>query len=422
MKPRVAACSFVLFFQVLLIFFTSSSPIVHGALSSTSGSYADQNKTNVVSRESEQWRRAVSEMREKKISLKGFYHTSSWAPYWKDVLIEQLHLMDGKRIPKKWSTLLNNNPSNITDMSISHMMQTKVALLAEVDELYLNVAGPTSRDLTIIKKFVESLNLKYHQNIHFNWNQTADRGAYHHAKNSKNEQVVKSMETNPFISEGESSTIMTLHNYCKNEVANNRKAFVFYLHSKGGCCVRGKPKHSYNVEPVASWREGMNTFNIEFPSICLRALLSGYSSCGMEYQDAHHSGNFWWANCEHIASLPELVDRFDAWKSEFFLYRISPHHHINHLYGENCGYSTYKCIGVNHYDHECPRSVYRNKIMKYVSQYELPPNDVATISRKLEWVQKNCGEIRKIPYEKQEWWNIPEKFPLRRKTSQDGSV
>ena len=28
----------------------------------------------------------------------------------------------------------------------------------------------------------------------------------------------------------------------------------------------------------------MNTFNIEFPSICLRAMLDGYSACGMEYQ------------------------------------------------------------------------------------------------------------------------------------------
>jgi hypothetical protein len=104
-----------------------------------------------------------------------------------------------------------------------------------------------------------------------------------------------------------------------NEVANKRKAYIYYIHSKGGCCVRGEKKVSYNVEPVgktnellhfwcwyvvhsyvnnvlyiyiyvyiymyiyqfyiflytASWREGMNTFNLEFPSICLRALLAG---------------------------------------------------------------------------------------------------------------------------------------------------
>ena len=45
-----------------------------------------------------------------------------------------------------------------------------------------------------------------------------------------------------------------------------------------------------NKPAVASWREVMNTFNIEFPSICMRALNDGYSTCGMEYQEAHYSG------------------------------------------------------------------------------------------------------------------------------------
>ena len=42
------------------------------------------------------------------------------------------------------------------------------------------------------------------------------------------------------ISEGESSTIMTLQKYCKNEVSQGRKAYIYYLHSKGGCCIRGE--------------------------------------------------------------------------------------------------------------------------------------------------------------------------------------
>lgn len=47
--------------------------------------------------------------------------------------------------------------------------------------------------------------------------------------------------------------------------------------------------------PEASWREGMNTFNLEFPSICARAIIRhGYSACGVENQDAHYSGNFWY--------------------------------------------------------------------------------------------------------------------------------
>lgn len=128
-----------------------------------------------------------------------------------------------------------------------------------------------------------------------------------------------------------------------------------------------------------------------------------------------------WANCEHIAALPPLADRFDAWKSEFFVLVISRHHHLNTAFGENCGYSTYKCIGVNHYDHECPRTVYRNKILKYVSKYEMPTNDVATISKNFDWVQKNCAELRKVPYSQQVWWENgqTEKFPLKMKQTQN---
>jgi len=58
--------------------------------------------------------------------------------------------------------------------------------------------------------------------------------------------------------------------------------------SKSGCCY--KDFGSKEKNPRASWREEMNAFNIEFPSICLRALLEGYNTCGVENQDAHYSG------------------------------------------------------------------------------------------------------------------------------------
>jgi len=65
-----------------------------------------------------------------------------------------------------------------------------------------------------------------------------------------------------------------------------------YIHnnnnSKSGCCY--KDFGSKEKNPRASWREEMNAFNIEFPSICLRALLEGYNTCGVENQDAHYSG------------------------------------------------------------------------------------------------------------------------------------
>lgn len=123
-------------------------------------------------------------------------------------------------------------------------------------------------------------------------------------------------------------------------------------------------------------------------------------------------GNFWWANCEHIAALPMLQNRFDAWESEFFLYgilrrnrtggRVGP---INRLLGENCGYDTHRCLGVNLYNDECPRATYRDNIIQYVSDYDLPPNDVATVSKNnFSWVAEHCVDLRKTPYESQQWF------------------
>ena len=50
--------------------------------------------------------------------------------------------------------------------------------------------------------------------------------------------------------------------------------FLFAL--LGACCVRPNPKDPNKKHqekrslPVASWREIMNTFTLEFPSICAR--------------------------------------------------------------------------------------------------------------------------------------------------------
>lgn len=124
-------------------------------------------------------------------------------------------------------------------------------------------------------------------------------------------------------SEGEVSTLNRLHQHCRKQVTEfpDRKSYVYYFHNKGACCMRNS-KDPGDLA-VVSWREVMNTFILEFPSICIRALQRGYVSCGVDYQDAHYSGNFWWADCHHVAALPPLNDRFDAYAAEFFIFNVA---------------------------------------------------------------------------------------------------
>jgi hypothetical protein len=71
---------------------------------------------------------------------------------------------------------------------------------------------------------------------------------------------------------------------------------------------------------------------------------------------------------------------------------------------------------VNHYDHECPRSTYRNKLLSYVENKALPVNQVATagpavpkgdakaLRRHKKWVAETCGKLREKNYEEQSFW------------------
>lgn len=135
------------------------------------------------------------------------------------------------------------------------------------------------------------------------------------------------------------------------------------------------------------------------------------------------SGNFWWANCDHVAALPSLPHRFDAYAVEYFIFNVSHHFMEKLTFGQNCGYSTYKCKGVNHYDQECPAERYKPLLLRYVSEIELPGNAVASISRSTDWVKSNCGGFRdtagsggrggKGGYVNQPGWDHHEQFPIR---------
>lgn len=392
--------------------------------------------------ELQQWGKAVDVMRSRDIGLQVFYHTSTWQQNWRRIIEEQLLLLEGKRTQHFIDANSPNGgpPNNHTNkfshrfgLGVKEMIQmtsqltgsnwdqtgggaglvwnknTWASVLKEAEGLSVTVAGKNADDIKPIKETIEALTLSFKDKISIHFNRTADRGSWVHG----NEKTRKELWKDPTLSEGECATFDRMHDFCSKRKEMGKRTFVLYFHSKGGCCVRdlNSAKNPRPV-PVASWREGMNTFNIEFPSICLRALLNGHVACGMEYQDAHFSGNFFWADCDHVASLPKLWNRFDPWSAEFFIFNVSKHGHLNMRFGENCGYSTYNCIGVDHYQHECPRERYRAKLNQYVSSFQLPPNTKSTVNSSFEWVSKHCGALTKIPYVKREFFNDAGKFPF----------
>lgn len=314
--------------------------------------------------ESHRFREVVRRLRDLKVRLKGFYHTSAWRGEWRAVMSEQLQLLDGKR--EQLNGLFDRERA--TSDGIEWGRRPWTSLLEHSEELHVTVASSKPSDLDLISSFIGGLDLTHKERLKFVFNETLPRGSF--GKLSPQERD-KLMERRSDLSEGESATFLALYDYCTVEEKAGRKSFVYYFHTKGACCTRKTEK--LGARCVTTWREAMNAFALEFPSICLRALLDGYDSCGMENQEGTYSGNFWYANCDAVANLLPLSNRFDAYKVEYGIFQYTTDARKNEEHSYKCGYSTYNCY-VNHYEKECPRSSYIHKLTQYGAQYELPPN------------------------------------------------
>jgi len=338
--------------------------------------------------------------------IEGFYHTSKWQQHWQSVIFEQLALLDGKRkLPHKQkegsSTIANllkltspNHDPKHADYYLNQtlpyaaydwdMTTSYTSLLNVTHNLHINIVGEKQEDYTTIKNFIQQLPLDSKDKIIYGYNQTIGRWAY----NSFNDQKKKEYDAKTDLSTGEYSTITQLYQYCRKKHEKKEKAIVYYLHNKGTCCMKDTLKYDHSV-PVANWREYMNTVNLEFPSICLRAILTKkYLACGAENQDGHYSGNYWWADCDHVAQLQPLRFKYDFGESEYFVLRGAEEFGTLRNFGFKCGYSIYNC-GVNLYDNECPRWKYRNNVLLKSIPGKLLPNNVY---KKDDWTGK-CREL-----------------------------
>jgi hypothetical protein len=132
----------------------------------------------------------------------------------------------------------------------------------------------------------------------------------------------------------ESLTLGALRSFCLQQVEHgNRDALVYYLHSKGvtrwrsadeakrylllrSCCFARFPLTNFlrSMPPrVLDWRQFMEHALFEKPQSCIDALLhQGAKVCGVNFRPdplPHYQGNFWWARCDFVATLPEPMPR-----------------------------------------------------------------------------------------------------------------
>lgn len=271
------------------------------------------------------------------ISVHGFYHVSTWKPYWWEVVAEQLTILD--------------------------------KALLDVAPVLVNVVGSKEGgDLRSVQARVARHPLGRRDMLSWGFNATVARYSFKHAQAGARAAMARDAQ----LSEGEYPTLARMHAHCCQQQALGRSALVFYMHNKGGCCLRKRPRGAVKDKTndnVCAWREVMNALGLAYPSVCTRALLEArYATCGFEflldYPLAHYSGNFFWARCEHVARLPPMHDRFDSFAAELWLFNRSGHtRDTNRRFGQRCGYSTTNCC-MDHYRQECSRDRWSWKLQE----------------------------------------------------------
>jgi hypothetical protein len=105
---------------------------------------------------------------------------------------------------------------------------------------------------------------------------------------------------------------------------SEKKVFVYYFHNKGVSHYKNDDWVQNCVPTVTTedycnaihWRKYMESFLLERPTLCLRAMLyHGAQTCGVNIVFCyrwHYSGNFWAASCDYIATLPPTIQLSSA--------------------------------------------------------------------------------------------------------------
>lgn len=243
--------------------------------------------------EFEKFEHSISMARKHNIELHGFYHVSDVHQYWENIVSEQLMLLDGfRKFPLGENMKITNHPNATAkgnpkiDYHEFHWdYKTKYAsLLQHSTSLTINFAIPYLEDrfdtnrYEVFKNYVDSLRLDGANKIKFTSFMSLERGTNIKIQNA---------------SIGEFTTINNLREFCvtKRKEAPEKRHLVYYFHNKGSCCHKGTNYDEKYIEPRAMWREYMNAANLEFPSICLRAIgARSYSTCGTQLQENHYSG------------------------------------------------------------------------------------------------------------------------------------
>lgn len=199
--------------------------------------------------EKESFQQSMELFHSHQISARGFYHTSTYKAFWREVIEEQLMIMDGKRNITSSSILSDQNrtPHSVdvarnTSRVSYHWTHTRFSssVFELIDHLHMTVGG-SAKEFSLVEDFVKSLFPRGHsesniRDIKLFHNETIPRDEYEFANTTER----ANLDEIQHITSGEMATIYAMHDYCSEQNTQGQLSFVLYLHNKGSCCTHTK--------------------------------------------------------------------------------------------------------------------------------------------------------------------------------------
>eukprot|EP01038_Epipyxis_sp_PR26KG_P009756 gene9756-13125_t len=236
------------------------------------------------------------------IPVYGFYFLTSFEKkYWKEILEEHIMILDGKRF------LFNLFPSNhfsnnnkVDKKKLTSRISTGWSSLFDIlDKLEIHFSSTNQNDLirsVEVQNLTAMINSLY---IRSN-NEKIIIKNYELKDKNKNNNYNRLLEE----SKNELNTLNRIHQYC----LSHQNSFVFYINNHENNCTHLHHDETLGTELFV--HDVINSFIIEYPSICLTALMSGYKTCGVDFNsiDQTHGyvNNIWWANCSHLSTIDKI--------------------------------------------------------------------------------------------------------------------
>ena len=134
------------------------------------------------------------------------------------------------------------------------------------------------------------------------------------------------------VTKFEFPTLQRVHRFAKE----HQGTAILYFHTKGvshpdnPCIVEWRQYMAYFC--LEKWKEAIDrldeadTAGVDFSAFQINGM--GCTSDSITYfgTDLHYSGNFWWANSDYLATLPELDDTKDRHACEFWISKARGNH------------------------------------------------------------------------------------------------